>query len=44
MLIMHKSRQMRGEALESLTVEELHQLEKKLEAGLSRVIDRKVEY
>ncbi|WOL19980.1 MADS-box protein SVP [Canna indica] len=34
-------RQMRGEALESLTVEELRQLEKKLETGLSRVLDRK---
>ncbi|KAG6474434.1 hypothetical protein ZIOFF_068369 [Zingiber officinale] len=34
-------RQMRGEALESLTVEELQQLEKKLEAGLNRVLDKK---
>ncbi|CAL9111099.1 unnamed protein product [Musa textilis] len=34
-------RQMRGEALEKLTVEELQQLEKTLEAGLGRVIDRK---
>ncbi|KAG6468259.1 hypothetical protein ZIOFF_072832 [Zingiber officinale] len=34
-------RQMRGEALESLSVEELQQLEKKLEAGLSRVLERK---
>ncbi|RWW87611.1 hypothetical protein BHE74_00003554 [Ensete ventricosum] len=32
---------MRGEALEKLTVEELQQLEKTLEAGLGRVIDRK---
>ncbi|URE41966.1 MADS-box transcription factor [Musa troglodytarum] len=34
-------RQMRGEALESLTLEELQQLEKTLEAGLDRVVDRK---
>ncbi|CAD5181222.1 unnamed protein product [Musa acuminata subsp. malaccensis] len=34
-------RQMRGEALEKLTVEELQQLEKTLEAGLGRVMDRK---
>ncbi|WOK94321.1 MADS-box protein SVP [Canna indica] len=34
-------RQMRGEALENLTVEELQKLEKTLEAGLSRVLDRK---
>lgn len=34
-------RQMRGEALESLTLEELQQLEKTLETGLDRVVDRK---
>ncbi|XP_010942683.1 MADS-box transcription factor 22 [Elaeis guineensis] len=36
-------RQMRGEELEGLSIEELQQLEKALEAGLSRVIDRKGE-
>ncbi|XP_038983281.1 MADS-box protein SVP-like isoform X2 [Phoenix dactylifera] len=36
-------RQMRGEVLEGLSIEELQQLEKALEAGLSRVIDRKGE-
>lgn len=35
---------MRGEALEILSVEELQQLEKNLEAGLNRVLERKVEY
>ncbi|RRT56068.1 hypothetical protein B296_00006088 [Ensete ventricosum] len=35
-------RQMRGETLESLTLEELQQLEKTLEAGLDRVVNRKV--
>ncbi|KAJ8471818.1 hypothetical protein OPV22_026161 [Ensete ventricosum] len=34
-------RQMRGETLESLTLEELQQLEKTLEAGLDRVVNRK---
>lgn len=34
-------RQMRGEDLEGLSVEELHQMEKKLEAGLHRVISTK---
>ncbi|KAL6606887.1 hypothetical protein ACP70R_042540 [Stipagrostis hirtigluma subsp. patula] len=31
-------RQMRGEALEGLSVDELHQMERKLEAGLQRVL------
>ncbi|KAL6861260.1 hypothetical protein ACP4OV_016960 [Aristida adscensionis] len=31
-------RQMRGEALDGLSVEELHQMERKLEAGLQRVL------
>lgn len=35
-------RQMRGEELQELTIEELHQLEKTLEAGLSRVLEKKV--
>lgn len=34
-------RQMRGEDLEGLSVEELHQMERKLEAGLHRVISTK---
>lgn len=37
-----KNRQMRGEALEGLNVEELQQLEKVLEKGLSRVLEIKV--
>lgn len=35
-------RQMRGEELEGLSVEELQQLEKNLEAGLHRVLQTKV--
>ncbi|KAF3338376.1 MADS-box protein SVP-like protein [Carex littledalei] len=34
-------RQMRGEELDGLTVEDLQRLEKNLESGLSRVLDRK---
>ncbi|KAG2605502.1 hypothetical protein PVAP13_4NG131700 [Panicum virgatum] len=34
-------RQMRGEELEGLSVEELHQMERKLEAGLHRVLSTK---
>lgn len=34
-------RQMRGEELQGLNIEELQQLEKSLEIGLSRVIERK---
>ncbi|XP_070027849.1 MADS-box protein JOINTLESS-like [Nicotiana sylvestris] len=37
----HQLRQMRGEELQGLSVEELQQLEKSLEAGLSRVIEKK---
>ncbi|KAL3735056.1 hypothetical protein ACJRO7_024241 [Eucalyptus globulus] len=37
----HELRQMKGEDLEGLNVEELEQLEKKLEAGLSLVIKTK---
>ncbi|KAK4367013.1 hypothetical protein RND71_014893 [Anisodus tanguticus] len=37
----HRLRQMRGEKLQGLNIEELQQLEKSLEAGLSRVIERK---
>lgn len=36
-------RQMRGEELQGLKLEELQQLEKALEAGLSRVVERKGE-
>ncbi|XP_047324528.1 MADS-box protein JOINTLESS [Impatiens glandulifera] len=36
-------RQMRGEELQGLTIEELQQLEKSLEAGLTNVIDKKGE-
>lgn len=39
----HKLRQMRGEDLQGLTVEDLQQLERSLEAGLSRVIEKKGE-
>ncbi|KAK8455050.1 hypothetical protein SEVIR_4G075400v4 [Setaria viridis] len=34
-------RQMRGEELEGLSVDELHQMERKLEAGLHRVLSTK---
>ncbi|XP_022740154.1 MADS-box protein SVP [Durio zibethinus] len=37
----HQLRQMRGEELQGLTIEELQQLEKSLEAGLSRVMEKK---
>ncbi|XP_022773891.1 MADS-box protein SVP-like isoform X2 [Durio zibethinus] len=37
----HQLRQMRGEELQGLNFEELEQLEKSLEAGLSRVIEKK---
>ncbi|XP_019262558.1 PREDICTED: MADS-box protein JOINTLESS-like isoform X1 [Nicotiana attenuata] len=37
----HQLRQMRGEELQGLSIEELQQLEKSLEAGLSRVIEKK---
>lgn len=33
---------MRGEELQGLNIEELQQLEKSLESGLTRVIERKV--
>ncbi|CAN8283906.1 unnamed protein product [Cochlearia groenlandica] len=39
----HRLRQMRGEELQGLNIEELQQLEKALEAGLSRVIETKSE-
>lgn len=38
----HIYRQMRGEELEGLSVEELQQMEKNLEAGLQRVLCTKV--
>lgn len=37
----HQLRQMRGEELQGLNTDQLQQLEKSLEAGLSRVIDKK---
>ncbi|GER26190.1 K-box region and MADS-box transcription factor family protein [Striga asiatica] len=37
------SRRMRGEELQGLTIEELQKLEKSLEGGLSRVIEKKGE-
>ncbi|CAI9111456.1 OLC1v1011678C1 [Oldenlandia corymbosa var. corymbosa] len=39
----HQLRQMRGEELQGLTIEDLQQLERSLEAGLSRVIEKKGE-
>ncbi|MCE2054982.1 hypothetical protein HAX54_041739 [Datura stramonium] len=37
----HRLRQMRGEELQGLNIEELQQLERSLETGLSRVIEKK---
>lgn len=37
-----QNRQMRGEELQGLNIEQLQQLEKSLEVGLSRVIEKKV--
>ncbi|GMI68707.1 SHORT VEGETATIVE PHASE, Flowering Arabidopsis QTL1, AGAMOUS-like 22 [Hibiscus trionum] len=37
----HQLRQMRGEELQGLNIEELQQLEKSLEVGLSRVMEKK---
>ncbi|XP_022133337.1 MADS-box protein JOINTLESS-like [Momordica charantia] len=39
----HQLRQMRGEELQALNIEELQQLEKSLESGLSRVMEKKGE-
>ncbi|KAA8530761.1 hypothetical protein F0562_005471 [Nyssa sinensis] len=39
----HKLRQMRGEELQGLSIEELQQLERSLEGGLSHVIEKKDE-
>ncbi|PKI62543.1 MADS-box protein SVP-like isoform X2 [Punica granatum] len=39
----HQLRQMRGEELQGLSIEELQQLEKSLEAGLGRIIEKKGE-
>ncbi|CAK9169182.1 unnamed protein product [Ilex paraguariensis] len=39
----HQLRQMRGEELHGMSIDELQQLEKSLEAGLSRVIQKKGE-
>ncbi|KAH6760116.1 K-box region and MADS-box transcription factor family protein, partial [Perilla frutescens var. hirtella] len=39
----HQLRRMRGEELQGLSVQELQQLEKSLEVGLSRVIEKKGE-
>ncbi|OMO73008.1 Transcription factor, MADS-box [Corchorus olitorius] len=38
----HQLRQMRGEDLHGLNIEELQQLEKSLESGLSRVMEKKI--
>ncbi|GFY94074.1 K-box region and MADS-box transcription factor family protein [Actinidia rufa] len=38
----HQLRKMRGEELQGLNIEELQQLERSLEAGLGRVIEKKV--
>lgn len=38
----YPKRQMRGEELQGLTVDELQQLEKSLDAGLHQVIEKKV--
>lgn len=35
---------MRGEELQGLNIEELQKLEKSLESGLSRVMEKKVSY
>ncbi|KAH7655467.1 MADS box transcription factor domain-containing protein [Dioscorea alata] len=37
----HQLRQLKGEELQGLTIEELHKLEKSLETGLNRVLERK---
>lgn len=37
-----KCRQLRGEDLQGLNIEELQQLERSLETGLGRVIEKKV--
>ncbi|XP_019182444.1 PREDICTED: MADS-box protein JOINTLESS-like isoform X1 [Ipomoea nil] len=39
----HRLRQMRGEDLQGMSIEELQQLEKSLETGLTRVIEKKGE-
>ncbi|GAB4847222.1 hypothetical protein Ancab_026231 [Ancistrocladus abbreviatus] len=39
----HRLRQMRGEELQGLSIEELQDLEKSLESGLSRVLEKKGE-
>ncbi|KAG5534301.1 hypothetical protein RHGRI_022434 [Rhododendron griersonianum] len=39
----HELRQMRGEELRGLSIEELQQLERSLEVGLTRVIEKKAE-
>ncbi|KAL3527542.1 hypothetical protein ACH5RR_012198 [Cinchona calisaya] len=39
----HQLRQMRGEELQGLTIDDLQQLERSLETGLSRVIEKKGE-
>ncbi|CAI0405881.1 unnamed protein product [Linum tenue] len=37
----HQLRQLRGEDLNGMSIEELHQLERKLDSGLQRVIETK---
>lgn len=38
----YKNRQMRGEEIHGLSLEELQKLERSLEVGLGRVIEKKV--
>lgn len=42
--VFNNNRQMRGEELQGLNIEELQKLEKSLESGLSRVMEKKVSY
>lgn len=41
-MLSDRNRQMRGEELRGLSIEELQQLERSLEVGLTRVIEKKV--
>ncbi|KAK9713136.1 hypothetical protein RND81_06G005700 [Saponaria officinalis] len=39
----HRLRNMRGEELQGLSIEELHELEKTLESGLTQIVEKKAE-
>ncbi|KAK9749968.1 hypothetical protein RND81_02G162600 [Saponaria officinalis] len=39
----HQLRNMRGEELQGLSIEELHELEKTLESGLTQIVEKKAE-